>query len=154
MTAQEWAGKAYPEDQLCRVESDGGGYMIELNGGHEVLNRQVTYYWDDVAAGYFSVPSRRRVRDKIMTKFGGKRTAGADAKAKSAVVQEVEYVYRFDALATFIGAEAVFTDGAGTLDRVAFNEHITGDQMAMTVALSGYYPQAEAIKSRLNGLAS
>jgi hypothetical protein len=153
LNPDEWANEGYDEDQLVHISLLGGGYAIELNRGHWVMKVQSEYYWSDEREGYFSQPQRKKVKDKIMRNNGGARTPGAKAKAETAVIGEIEYVYRHDALAFFLGTLAHYTDEKGNVDRALLNTAVTNGSMAPTHALEGLYPQQASIASRLNSLA-
>lgn len=148
----EWADAGYSKDQFCHVSLEGGSYAIELNRGDKVYATQVDYYWNDLKTGHFSKPGRKGVLDRILRNHGG-RTPGAKAKAEVAVIAEIEYVYRHDALAQFLGAMARYVDEKGRLDRALFNEAVTNGSKTMTVGLSALYPQQASITDRLNSLA-
>lgn len=156
LSEREWSEKGYDPKVFVVVNAEAHGYTIELNSAYPVMERQVKHFWDDVRGGYWSDPRRVKARAKIIAAAGG-RTPGADEKAKLAAIEEIEYVYRHDALATFIGAQPGCTNADGSLDTVMFNKRVVTDengaQMTMSIALSGIHPQEEAIKARLNSLA-
>lgn len=157
LSQREWADKGYDPTVFVQINAEGHGYTIELNEAYPVMDRQVKHFWDDTVHGYFSDPRRVKVRAKILAAAGGARTPGADEKAKLAAIEEIQYVYKFDALATFIGAQTGCMNADGSLDTVMFNKLVVNDdngaKMTMTVSLSGIHPQEEAIKARLNSLA-
>jgi hypothetical protein len=153
LDVDEWAAKGYPEDQFCRVSLEGGSYAIELNRGDKIYAEQVDYFWTNLKSGHFSKPGRKRTLDKILRNHGG-RTPGGKERAMVSVIGVIEYVYRHDALATFLGAMSRYVDDKGRLDRALFNTEITNGSKDLTVALSGLYPQQAAVTDGLNSLAN
>jgi hypothetical protein len=157
LTGQQWRDAGYDADLFCVVSEAGQMFTIELNGAHRVMERQVKYFWDDTVHGHWSDAKRAKTRAKILVAAGGKSTPGADEKAKLAAIEEIEYVYRFDALATFIGAQSGYLNADGSVDTVGFMKLFRDEEgdptKTMTVSLAAIHPQEEAIKSRLNSLA-
>ena len=152
LDADEWEEKGWDMSQFVHVALNANTYEIFLNRGHRVYANQVNYFWTDTKYGHFSEPRRKTVYDKILRVSGG-RTPGAKARAEVAVIDEIEYVYRHDTLAAFLGAMANYVDEKSVLDRMKFNSNITNGSMALTDGMSGLYPQQASIVSRLNSLA-
>jgi hypothetical protein len=157
LSPKQWSDNNYDPNLFVVVRVEGAGYAIEMNQNHRIMQRQQRYFWDDTLTGYFSDGKRNRIRAKILATRGGVRSSVAFAEAQKAVLTEIEYVYRHDALATFIGAQADCINADGSVNYTMFNNLIVnnddGATMTMTVALGGIYPQEEAIKSRINSLA-